>query len=78
MESRNEPRDSVPSVLEVNKYADFESYDTFKSVICIHKARLQPNSSIFGLTKYIRQIVQYLVVYRISVFGIRLAHEYIW
>ena len=41
-------------------------------------SRLQPNSSIFGLTKYIRQIVQYLVVYRISVFGIRLAHEYIW
>ena len=26
-------------------------------------ARLQPNSLIFGLTKYIRQVVQYLVIY---------------
>ena len=34
-------------------------------------SRLQPNSSIFGLTKYILQIVQYLIVFRMSVFGIR-------
>ena len=34
--------------------------------------------AIFGLTKYIRQIVQYLVIYRISVFGIRLGTKYIW
>ena len=40
-------------------------------------ARLQPNSSIFGLTKYNRQIVQYLVVFQISVFVIRLANGYI-
>ena len=35
----------------------------------VYISRLQPDSSIFSLTKYIRQIVQYLVVYRISVFG---------
>ena len=35
VEIKNEPRDLVPSVLESNMYADFESYDTFKSVICI-------------------------------------------
>ena len=45
---------------------------------CLVNPKLQPNSSIFGLTKYIRQMVQYLVVYRISVSGTWSANEYLW
>ena len=41
---KNVPRDLVPSVLGVNKYADSE-YDTFKSVMCTVES---PNNGHFG------------------------------
>ena len=36
---QNEPRGLVPSVLQVNKDAYFESYETFTSDICIYKSK---------------------------------------